>query len=173
MVIEIPLSKTSKKNAGKYVAIVDDCDSDLLQFNWTIALFKNTVYAMRRPTDKEKRINTKMHRVIMERMIAPLKLEKGQFVDHIDRNGLNNTRANLRIATNAQNVANRKISSNNTTGVLGVYVIRKTKDGREFAAQIGVNGVKVYLGAFHSLEEAKAARMEAAKLYHKDFAHLD
>lgn len=165
MVVHIPLSKTGKY-AGLYEAIVSDEDADLAQLNWVVAISRKTSYAMYRPSKEGKRVNTKMHRVIMQRILGR-SLEKGEVVDHINRNGLDNRRENLRTATVAENTANRAINSNNKTGVLGVF---KWTKGKGYGAQIGVNGKRIYLGSFDTIEEAKKAREDAEKTYHKDFS---
>ena len=55
-----------------------------------------------------------MHRYI-------LNLKKGDMIDHINGNGLDNRRSNLRICTHTQNQANRRLSKNNTSGYKGVW----------------------------------------------------
>lgn len=87
-------------------------------------------------------------------------------VDHIDGNGLNNQRSNLRLCTASQNTINRNIPRNNTTGVKGV-VLRKSKN--RYMAQIGVSGKVIYLGMFKTLHEAAGARKLAEIKYHGDF----
>src|ERR1043165_2122866 len=88
MTREIPLTQG-------YVALVDDCDYEWLsQWKWCAHVAKGgrTAYAFRAK-------GIAMHRVIMN---AP----EGMDVDHRDHNGLNNTRANLRICTHAENQRN-------------------------------------------------------------------
>jgi HNH endonuclease len=75
-------------------------------------------------------------------------------IDHIDRNGLNNRFANLRLADRTQNVVNRARRRDNTSGFKGVYVTR----GGRFMAQHTIKGKAHYLGTFDTAEEAFAAR---------------
>lgn len=82
-------------------------------------------------------------------------------VDHIDGNRSNNKWANLRLATQAQNMQNRSKNRNNTTGHPGV-VIHKGK----ISAIIRRNGVQHWLGTFKTVEEAGAAYMLAKSQLH-------
>ena len=85
-------------------------------------------------------------------------------IDHIDCVRTNNRLENLRLATAAQNSANRK--GTGASGYRGVTFSR----GR-WHASMRVNGRKLYLGASHSLDEAAALYREAAKNRHGDFCH--
>ncbi len=78
------------------------------------------------------RVNTKDTQVAMHRVITGA--GPGEFVDHKDGNGLNNRRDNLRFATHAQNMQNRKKHRNNTIGATGV-----TKHRNRFFAKIHHN----------------------------------
>ena len=78
------------------------------------------------------------------------------FIDHIDGNGLNNSLSNLRDVTVRENISNCRISSNNKSGVNGVW----EQKGR-FVAEIMVNRKKISLGSYSTLEEAKEARLVA------------
>lgn len=165
--ITIPLSKQGK-NAGKYEAIVDDCDADLAELRWSVQDFPNTrtYYARGRI---EPNINRQycMHRVILSRMLDRPLDEKEQ-VDHINGNGLNNRRENLRLATQSQNQMNTSRNSNNKSGYRGVYWDEQRK---KWSAQITADGKYRNLGRFNTPEEAHAAYCEAAKEYHGDFAN--
>lgn len=76
------------------------------------------------------------------------------FVDHIDRNKLNNQRNNLRVVEPWLNGLNRDMLCTNTSGVVGVS---KTKAGK-FEASTTINDRKKYIGLYNTLEEAAQAR---------------
>src|SRR3954463_16169401 len=99
--------KSIKLSKG-LVTIVDDSDYDyLMHWKWCSVKFGNRHYAYNYSVRY-------MHRFILE-VIDP-KIE----IDHIDDNGLNNQRYNIRIANRSQNMANRIIYTNNTSGYKGV-----------------------------------------------------
>jgi hypothetical protein len=93
-----------------------------------------------------------MHRLLTD---APL----GLMVDHIDRNGLNNQRSNLRLVTNAENGQNRTLHqrNNKSSGVRGVT---KTEQGRWRASYI-LNQQYYHVGIFDTVEEAAEAVRKA------------
>lgn len=113
----------------------------------------------------KKRTNLKLHRVI-------LGLTKFEDVaDHIhgENSRFDNRKSNLRIATRRQNNTNRKISSNNTTGITGVYY---KKDFNKWYANINVGICKTkFLGYFENKEDAIKARKEAEKKYYGEYAY--
>jgi len=90
-----------------------------------------------------------------------------QFLDHIDGNPLNNCIENLRPATKSQNAMNRKVRSDNLTGVKGIM-----KKGKKFGASIYLNDKPVYLGTFETAELAKAAYAQAANTNFKEYARV-
>lgn len=171
MTIEIPLSKHGK-NRGKYIAIVDDCDSDLALQNWFVFIAINTVYAIRfEYQTTTQKSDVRMHRVIMERIIYPRKLEKDEYADHINGDGWDNRRSNLRVATRSQNNVNTKRRKDNTSGQKGVSFSKQTG---KFLAYISSNGNKrIRLGLFDKLEDAIKARQDAEKLYHGEFVRRE
>lgn len=127
--IELPL-------AGKsgLVALIDDQDAHLLEMAWYAMTTPYTTYVFRATNGTTEL----MHRVIMK---ASCRLT----VDHRSGNGLDNRRANLRLATNAQNARNRKLQSNNTSGVRGVHWCERKQRWR---ARIKVNNRYIDLGMF-------------------------
>lgn len=155
MVKEIELTQ------GK-VAMVDDADYEWLnQFKWCASWSGNLVYAMRQMKQPDGRFrHTKMHRLI-------LGVAAGVQVDHIDCNGLNNVRANLRAATNQDNQHNKTMYSNNTSGFKGVSW---HKHRQLWYAQIRLNGKTISLGYFSTREEAAARYDLAAHELFGDFA---
>lgn len=104
----------------------------------------------------------------LHHMLMPNK--EGFVCDHINRNKMDNRRANLRYATLQQNSRNRSIGRNNTTGFIGVcWHVRKKK----FVAAIKVNNRTINLGQFDTAEEAARVRDQAALLHFGRFASLN
>lgn len=168
MVVEIELSKRNgSKYKGMYVAIVDDCDADLADFSWNVESKKGkTVYAKR--TD-ENGNHVYMHRIILGRML-PNGLERHELVDHVNRNGVDNQRKNLRKATKAQNMGNTGLNPNNTSGARGVgYAANRGK----FRAQITINHKQVFLGYHDTFDDAKAAYNKKGREYFGEFWNED
>lgn len=150
---------------------VDDIDSDLLQYTWSIIKgskkkSRNAHYLRRDVWANNKRVQRPyLHRVIMARVLGR-PLLRSEEVDHEDGNGLNNKRDNLRIATRMQNSANKGAQHNNKLGVKGVS---ERRGG--YVAVISVNKKRIHLGDYKTIEEAKQAYDEAAKKYFGDFSH--
>lgn len=139
------------------VAIVDDEDYEYLnQWKWHTQKIGNVFYAMRRFRTSNGLGHSYMHRLVAARS----GLESS--VDHVNRNGLDNRRSNLRPATNKQNQENMKVPSDNKSGHKGVSYCRTRHHWR---ACIGHNNKVISLGRFDTLEEAIAARQAAEKLY--------
>lgn len=153
--VEIPLTKG-------YTAIVDPVDADLLDYRWRAFTSRSSgPYAVRGPGAK-----IAMHRIILERKIGR-SLAKGEVTDHADRNTLNNTRSNLRVASYSQNMQNRKRRANSTSGLKGITRHNRTN---RWQAQITVNGRSIHLGHYDTPEAAHAAYCEAAHQYFGEFA---
>lgn len=166
MVKEIPLTQ------GK-VALVDDEDYDLVsKYTWHSLKNGNTFYASRSVGCRKDKTKTtsSMHRLIMNFPKSPLK------IDHINGNGLDNTRDNLRICTNSQNQMNSttKRGGNSSSHYKGVSWNKKSG---KWKASIGItiNGQykNIYIGMF--LCEHKAAQVynEVAVNYFGTFAKLN
>lgn len=96
----------------------------------------------------------------------------GLVVDHIDGDPLNNTRANLRACTPAQNMLNRPPHRRWASEQLpkGVY---RYKGWATFQARISVGGKTFILGRFATCEEASRAYDAAAIKHHGEFARLN
>lgn len=164
--ITIPLSKTGK-HADKYEAIVSEEDKDLLDLNWTVDFGNTTNYAIRNINQSGKRQKQRMHQLILSRILdRPLGLN--ELVDHIDGNGLNNQRDNLRLATHSQNRVNGQLRTDNKSGFKGVKFSPETG---KWMARIGINGERKYLGLFKTPEDAHKAYCEEADKIHEDFAN--
>ena len=89
-------------------------------------------------------------------------------IDHIDGDKLNNLIANLRLATNSQNGANRGAPADNTSGYKGV-----SRAKQRWRAVISVKGRYRHLGTFGTAEEAYAAYCKAARELHGEFARVE
>jgi hypothetical protein len=157
-----------------YYAIVDDIDNDLSNFNWIAATHKrdpSIVYAQNNiyfPDDVRRTII--MHRIILGRMINR-DLYPKEHCDHIDGNGLNNTRSNLRLATMCENRKNSakkdKSCSSHFKGVSWY------KQSNKWHAEIGSNKIRYSIGYFNDeIEAAKAYDIKAKEL-HQEFARLN
>ncbi len=148
-------------------AMVDDGDFEFLsQWKWYGMPGKGRVRVYRsirveRGAGGKKR-NICTHREIMN---PP----PGLMVDHIDGDGLNNQRSNLRICTNAENSKNRIQSRTSKRRFKGV---RNTR-GSKFNARIKVDFKEIHLGHFDTEEEAALAYNAAAIKYFGAFAKLN
>ncbi len=91
----------------------------------------------------------KMHNVIMP---PP----EGLMIDHINRNGLDNRKSNLRICNHHQNMMNRRVHINNKSGYAGICYDRKWS---RWCVTVG----NTKIGRFKVLEDAIAARLKAEK----------
>jgi hypothetical protein len=142
------------------VAIVDAEDYDRLKkYKWC-AVEEGNWYAK---TFRRDGMPLWMHRLVID---AP----KGLYVDHIDHNGLNNCKSNLRLCTNAQNQQNRRPNRGGSSRYKGVH---KLKSYKKFRARIVHNKKAIHLGYFKDeIEAAKAYDKKARELF-GEFAYLN
>lgn len=145
-----------------YEAAIDAADAPLVAaFNWYAMVNGRTVYAHRKsPRRDGKQSAIVLHRVVVS---AP----DGMHVDHIDGDGLNNRRANLRLATNAENCRNARLSKASTSGFKGVSW---SKAHCKWQAQIAPPGGRKHLGYFECPEAAHAVYAKAAVQFFGQFA---
>jgi len=134
--------------------MIDAKDAErVLAFKWCAHESRGKWYARRRQGGRE----IKLHRFLMD---APSGVE----VDHIDGDGLNNRRSNLRLSSHAQNSANQRRPKNNTSGYKGVGRL----EGRWYACIGGT-----YLGWYDLPEVAARAYDTAARERFGEFAALN
>lgn len=152
----IPLTK------GEF-AIVDEIDFDELnKKKWHLSYNGKVKYAARAFQKKDGKWSLEcMHRVIMNP-------EKEEMVDHKNRNGLDNRRENLRVATRSENAANRKLGKGRK--YLGISWNKKHK---KWIANITKLKQRYYLGFFDTEEDAAMAYDIKAKELHGEFANLN
>jgi len=158
---EIPLTQ------GK-VAIVDDEDYPLVsQYKWHADCQLGMWYA----------ISGKHPQITMHRLILGLQPGDGEGVDHVDRNGLNNRRSNIRIATRSQNMANTKKSSGGRADFWGLNSkykgVTRRNGSRKWYVQIQVNGKTIHLGSYDDEMVAAQVYDDAAKEYFGEFARCN
>lgn len=136
----IPLSGGHGK--GLY-ALVDDDDYDRLS-NHSWCMDVGGGYPMTRTGKK----NYRMHRMVMS-------TPRGMYIDHINRDKLDNRKSNLRVVTNSQNMLNTGMYSNNTSGHKGVTYSSRDK---RWIAQVKINYKNIILGRFNNIDDAIRAR---------------
>jgi hypothetical protein len=112
--------------------------------------------------DNGDRTSILMHQIIMK--------TDGHYTmpDHIhgkdSRN--DNRKSNLRVVTKSQNNINQPLRKDNTSGVKGV---NWNSDANKWRVRIQVNKKRILIGDYNTLDEARKAREEASKIYHKEY----
>jgi hypothetical protein len=169
---------------GLYAKVDPDMFYEVIKYKWHARKSAQTYYATSTQYQNGRRINLHMHRLIMQHVIASEskqaknavrttqyavrdKLPCNLFIDHINGDGRDNRRANLRFADSTQNNYNRRITSRRTSNYKGVDY-RPSK--KAYRARITVNKKKIFLGYFKSEIDAARAYDTAARKYHKEFA---
>jgi hypothetical protein len=132
----------------------------LSRFQWRAKRIKGRYVYVARSDPRNPRKPIYMHRQV-------LRARRGRQVDHVNGNGLDNTRRNLRLCNYCQNQYNRHSQKNNTSGFIGVnWNINK----QAWEARIQAKGVRRFLGWFSSVVKAAGARDAAARKFHGPFA---
>lgn len=152
-------------------ATVDDRDYKMLiKHTWCVRKSKNSAYAYTNINTRRRLRNGKfkyygmpMHRLILG---AP----KSAFVDHIDGNGLNNVRRNIRICSRAQNAKNRKRQKSSRALYKGISFCKTTQKWRP---RLHVEGRNISFGLFACALEAAKAYDAMAVIHHGEFARLN
>ena len=142
---------------GNKIFIIDKVDYELIKrYQWhsassgyIAAIFKGKA--------------TLLHRLITE-------AQKGQSVDHINGNTLDNRRNNLRLCTHQQNMCNMKKPKTNTSGYKGVYW---HKGANCYISSVKENYKNHYLGCFKNKVDAAQTYDSAAIKYHGEFAKIN
>jgi transposase-like protein len=137
---------------GRYT-LVDEADYALLSQNMWIVLsgklkHDGTRYGAHVQMTYHD-VDGKQRNLLMHRAIMP----DAKVVDHINGNGLDNRRANLRACTQRENAANFRQARPSATGFIGVG-----RSGAKFTVKTTVGGSMKYIGTFSTAEEAAKAR---------------
>lgn len=111
-------------------------------------------------------------RVFLHRLL--LSPSRGQVVDHVSGDGLDNRRCNLRLCEQMRNLQNRKIARHNKSGFKGVYLdSRRDSSRKPWRAEISANRQRINLGAYATPEDAAKVYDLAAVIYHREFARTN
>lgn len=156
--------KQIKLTQGK-VAIVDNEDFERLnKYKWYANYMHKYWYVVRNiKKNKGKQKTEFMHRVIMN---VPDYLE----IDHINHNGLDNRRCNLRVCTRSENNMNRRPRKGTSSYYKGVCWDKRSK---KWIVRIQSNKKCIYLGCFNNeIVAAHFYDMKAKKLF-GEFAYLN
>jgi HNH endonuclease/AP2 domain len=157
----LPLTK------GVYAIVDADLYDHLMQWNWSVLVCRSktiTYYAIRHRRGNEScsRKNILMHQQITKAGVME--------VDHINHNGLDNRRSNLRKCVQQQNAGNTRMRTNNTSGFKGVSW---SKASKKWLVTITDHGVQKHLGLFDDPEEAAGVYDDAAIKVFGEFAWLN
>ena len=141
-------------------AIIDAADVPLVRdMHWRVQKSNHTAYAKATPASRKSVL---LHRLLIGAL-------PGQIVDHANGDGLDNRRANIRLATYAENLRNCRRPLTNRSGVKGVHWASRNK---KWMAQIKKDGKSTYLGLYSSKEEAGAAYAKASAELHGEFGRV-
>jgi len=153
---EVPLS-----NGGGQVALIDEQDwACVKHLRWRLSSpSRETVYAFA----WQGKIHMAMHRLLMD-------VDDERCIDHINGDGLDNRRENLRIATKQENQFNRKSQKGTTSRFKGVSLVKLSG---KWVAAIRMHGDIYSLGTFANEIDAARAYDVAATKYQGDFARLN
>ncbi len=160
--VQIYLLLSKKNNIdGEHNMLISKCDlNNVINYKWYYGNFGYPVtYG-----SYDKTISFK-HPVQIHRFLYGNSAH-GYVIDHINRNKLDNRRANLRMCTPAENSCNKTKSANATNKYKGVSI----KNNKKYAATITKNGVKHTIKNIETEEEAARVYDMMAEELHGRFA---
>lgn len=172
-VINFNKTKKSKKNEYKFEGdyVVGKCFNKDVEFIIDIDDYEKIKdycwfedgHGYVNARDKSRNKTVKMHRLV-------LGLDFGDVgvVDHINHNGLDNRKVNLRVCNRSKNAMNAELQSNNMSGVCGVSY---DKNCNRWCAYIRKNNKQYYLGVYLDFEDAVKARKEAEESLFGEFSY--
>lgn len=154
--------------------LVYKVDKDDFEYAKTIIWFADKtndglhyLTAMSKPDEEGKRVHLLYHREVMREGIEDFERENDDYskmiiVDHRNGDALDNRRENLRVGTQSENNMNKKIQSNNTSGIAGVSWHKKQ---RMWNVKIGYKGKEINLGSYYYMRNAVRARVKGEDEY--------
>jgi len=163
---------------GTFTVLYDLEDEDkIAPYKWRVQKGRNTFYVQIKiphpdggwyhcVSNGKQRRRRRQTRLAFHRFI--MNPPKGMMIDHINGNGLDNRKENLRIVTSAENSRNKGKFKNNTSGFKGVYYMKKSKKminerSKPWMAGIRHNKKDIHIGYFSTPEEAARAYDARAK----------
>jgi len=153
--------KLIKLTRGKQTIVDDEDYDELNKYKWQALYNNNNYYAVRTVGEKGNtlRKQCRMHHVIIG---TPLGME----TDHINGNGLDNRKANLRVCTHMENGRNRRISKGKR--FKGIH-----KHGNGFRVKLKINKKNRFFGTYPTEREAAWLYNKLAVMYFGKFARLN
>jgi hypothetical protein len=155
------VSKQIPLTQGKFATADDEDYDDVNKYKWFAQHIGEQWYASSAP---KHNAHILLHRYLMK--VTEFKIK----VDHIDGNGLNCQRSNMRLCTQSQNMRNRGANKNNKSGFKGVSFDKRSS---KWVAGIKLNRKRISIGFYAAPEEAARAYDEKAKELFGEFAHLN
>ena len=141
------------------IALIDDEDYErAVRLSWCLTTIRGAKHVYRYARARLGGRKVSLHRFILD---AP----RGADVDHINGDGLDNRRLNLRACSHAQNMANKRPSTGKYKGV--------SRSRRRWRAEIAKGGKRVSLGSYATEREAAVAYDAAARQLHGGYAWLN
>lgn len=154
-IVALPLSR------GK-VTLIDAADFEKVgRFKWTFATAGYACRSIRRSDNSKQMVL--LHRVLMD-------AKPEQDIDHINHDGLDNRRSNLRLCSTSENLRNARAKRNGVSKYKGVCW---DKSRSCWKSEIRITHKRKYIGRFCSEEEAAKAYDKAARFYFGEFAYLN
>ncbi len=144
-----------KLTQGQWALLAEQDYYKIKMYRWYAGYHGRTFYAQTQVTIQGRRKTVRMQQLL-------LPCPSGFTIDHIDGDGLNNLKNNLRLATQMQNCHNRIARLHNVSGYRGVWWSISHKS---WIAYIGINGSRKHLGYFKSVGEAIKVRTHAENVY--------
>ena len=158
--------KKIKLTQKKFV-LIDNEDYELIsKYKWHTTTNNNIIFYVKHSYQDEK--TKKIKNILMHRLIMKI-IDPKTHVDHVNSNGLDNRKHNLRICTPAQNQMNQ-IKIRGRSKYKGVSW---HKHGKKWQVSIQIGKKRKHLGYFHNEIEAAKAYDTAARLYFGEFARLN
>lgn len=158
-----------RRNGDKYITIIDTEDLQKLidlNYRWHVNFCKGRnchhiicCEYLGIIDGKARYMNKNIHQILMD-----YNPENGEYVDHINNDGFNNRKSNLRVITNKGNLINRiGKNKNNTSGYRNVTWL----DGK-WIVQLQIDGKNTRLGSFDDVHEAGKFAEKMRQKYYKE-----